>query len=456
MAASRGGHPPPDRLRAGDRTVLATDRGPAPMNIAALLELDPGAHVSVADLTAALSSRIGRVPRLRQRLWKPRHGLSRWRAPVWVDDPRFGIDRQLEVVAGPDTADPCALLDLAAALATQRLPRDRPLWRACIVQRSDGEAGALVIVLHHVVTDGLGGLAVLAALADRPAGARRPAAQPLPPRPESHPPESHPYRAAGHRLVAGLRRGAAGLRELGLTGGGRPRLADRVWFVAPTGPRRRAAVAQRPLAQLVEIAHAWGGTVNDVVLTAVSGALLDLAAAAGDHPRELVISVPISGRRSTTAGRLGNDTGVRPIAVPAVADDGARLAAVVERTRSRRGLPRASSGVPLGLAFRVLARLGLFLPFIEHQRLVHTFQTNLRGPAAPVRLAGAAVTRIVPITVTPGNVAVHVAVLSYAGTMSIVVIADPDVLPEPQRVAEAMAMVVDRLSAALSPGVRPG
>ena len=68
------------------------------------------------------------------------------------------------------------------------------------------------------------------------------------------------------------------------------------------------------LADVADVAHRAGGTVNDVVLTAVIGALLTTLRARGEHPAQLVVSVPVSGRHSTTAERLGNNTGVRPVA----------------------------------------------------------------------------------------------------------------------------------------------
>ena len=99
-----------------------------------------------------------------------------------------------------------------------------------------------------------------------------------------------------------------------------------------------------------------------------------------------MVSVPVSGRSSAAADRLGNNTGVRPIAVPTLADDNARLAEIISLTRTSRELARASSAGPLGLAFRTLSRLGLFQTFIEHQRLVHTFESNMRGPTEPLSL----------------------------------------------------------------------
>jgi diacylglycerol O-acyltransferase / wax synthase len=415
-----------DRLRPADRTVLASDRGPAPMNIAAVLEFDPAADLDPAELTALLAERAARVPRLRQRLHRPR-----WRAPVWVDDTRYALDRHVTTVPWSEAGDRRALLDLASVAVCRRLPADRPLWRAEMILRPRGSVGALVVILHHVLTDGLGGLAVLAALADR---SPSPRARPDPTQPATRP---GPGR---------LRTAASGLRELGLRRNGRPHLVDRTWVNVPTGPRRRAALTEIALEDVVQIAHRAGGTVNDVVVAAVSGAFARVAGARGKPPGEVVVSVPISARRGATATDLGNDTGVRPIAVPAIVDDRARLGAVVELTRAAREVPRASSGLPLGVAFRALAKLGLFRAFVDHQRFVHTFETNLRGPSEPIRLGGVRVAAIVPITATPGNVAVQFAVLSYAGRLGVTVVVDPDVIADPELIAAEVAGCFERLT----------
>ena len=134
----------------------------------------------------------------------------------------------------------------------------------------------------------------------------------------------------------------------------RPRLAEKISLNPATSDRRRLDRVAVPLADVVDLAHRTGGTVNDVVLAAVTGALMRELAARAERPARLVVSVPVSGRRSTTTHQLGNDTGVRPIAVPTMPDPRARLATIIRSTRSRHAGQRASSAVPLGVLFRAL------------------------------------------------------------------------------------------------------
>ena len=167
-----------ERVSANDLTTLFTDRGPAPMNIGAVLVVEGGSSVGLEAVRAVLAARVPRVRRLRQRLVRTPPGCGR---PVWVDDAAFDVARQVEEIRlpastsrpeddGPKT-DPLHfpgsdVLDAAAAVMCTRLSRDRPLWSArWVTELPDGDA-ALVLVVHHCLADGLGGLAVLAALAD--------------------------------------------------------------------------------------------------------------------------------------------------------------------------------------------------------------------------------------------------------------------------------------------------
>ena len=429
---------PIERISAMDLTVLATDRGSVPMNIGAVLKFNQADGPSLAEVRALLAERLPAIPNLRQRLLRAPLGCGR---PVWIDDAGFDLDRHLTAREWRPPGGSRELLDVAAELVCDRLDRSRPLWRACLVSDSVGDRAALVLVFHHVLADGLGGLAVLATLADP---GRRESDRDFPrraPRWDALAVDAARRRLDALRsLPAGLHRTVAGVRELGI-GPTRPRIVEKTFLNRPTSSRRRLDRVEVTLADVVALAHRMGGTVNDVVLAAVTGALFKVLAARGEHPAQLVVSVPVSGRRSTTTARLGNDTGVRPIAVPALADDHARLAKIITLTRPNAALQRASSAVPLGLAFRALSRLGVFRLFVEHQRLVHTFETNLRGPAEPVFFGGHPIRAIVPAAVNPGNVGVSFDVLSYAGILGMTVVTDPEIVTEPDRLTAELAQV---------------
>lgn len=394
------------------------------MHVAALLHLDPADLPTVAEVRRLLGERVQRVPRLRQRL----HGGRFGRGPYWIDDPSFDLDQQLLQVPGIAPTDERAALDAVMNLTCRPLSRDRPLWRAAVISDDRERVGFLALLMHHVLADGVAGLAALAALSD--AGQEPVVWQPPAPQPST--------RSAPKPWTAGL-------SELGLLGSGAPRLAPRISLTRPTGPDRRAAVTRTALPDVTALAHAAGGTVNDVLLTMITGALLRVLRARGEHPPWLVVSVPVAGPAGASA-TSGNHTGVRPVTVPAIADDPGRLRCIVGLTHRQRSSRRASSAAPLGFAFRLLARLGLFGWFVDHQRLVHTFASNLRGPAARLSIGRHPITQVTALSVTPGNIGVSFTALSYAGDLALTVVTDPTVC-DPGPVAEAAEDCLARLLA---------
>jgi diacylglycerol O-acyltransferase / wax synthase len=411
--------------RAGpmDLMELASDVGPAPMQVAAVLMLE-GSPTPEA-VREALADRIRGIPRLRQRLVRVRPGCGR---PIWVDDPDFRIEEHVHVVHCAAPGDQTALFDVAARTVTHRLPGNRPLWAATVVTGLTDNASALIVVFHHVLADGIGGLAVLAQLAD--GAATGPEYRFPRPRPSDRDLVVDATRSrlqALRGLPAQLRRLRGGAKELSSTGGVRP---PRTSLNKPTGPRRGLAVAHADLATIHAVAHAYDGTVNDVVLTAVTGALYALLRSRGETIDHIVLSVPVSARRAASVTQLGNQIGMRPLALPAGGEASDRLARIVGITHTHRGAPRAASAGLLAPTFRLLALLGVLKWFINRQHLLMTFVTNLRGPESRLSFLGTAIGDVIPVGTTTGNVTVAFAVLSYAGTLNVTVVADPDACPD--------------------------
>ncbi len=428
-----------DRIGPSDLVQLATDVGPVPMNVAAVLLLDAGGAPDAVG--AELATRLAAVAPLRRRLVSPPWWLGR---PYWVRDERFRVGDHLEEVACDGDGDLARVLELAVEAVTRPVDRSRPPWRALVLTGLAGGQAAVVLVLHHVLADGIGGLAVLGALVDG-APAPRPAVEQPAPTKADLVLDALAERARTIRGVPGrLRRVRRGRAELGdRRGAGAPRTS----LNAPTGPRRAVGVVEVELAPLRAAGRARGATVNDVLLVATSGALARVLRARGEDPAALVVSVPVSARRSTTSADLGNQVGVMPVRCPVTGSAGARLSQVARSTARQKGPARGASAALIGPAFRALSAVGLFRWFVERQRLVNSFLTNLPGPAARVAVAGAEVRQIVPITITAGNVGVAFAAFSYAGRLTVTVIVDPDLVPDPGLVAAALETELAALAA---------
>jgi diacylglycerol O-acyltransferase / wax synthase len=384
----------------------------------------------VREAQRLLGERVRAVPRLRQRLRRAPPGCGR---PFWADDPAFDLRHHVRQLPCPPPGDERALLEVASAVTLASLPRSQPLWSATFVTGLAGGTG-LVIVMNHVLADGIGGLAVLATLVDEAPG--------MPP---GNPDRARfPVPAPGTRTLAAdawagrarsltrLARSAGTLRQgLAELGGARPpaRLPT-TSLNRPTGPQRRLDVVAADLAAIRDLGHAYGGTVNDVVLATIAGALRALLGSRGEELDLVTASVPVSARQAATGGQLGNQVGTMPVALPAGGGLAARVTRIAAITRERKTTARGTSAALLGPPFRLLAPTGLLRWFFNRQRLVHTFVTNLRGPAEPLTFAGAPIRAVIPIPATTGNVTVTFGVLSYAGRLRITVVSDPSRMPD--------------------------
>ena len=327
------------------------------------------------------------------------------------------------------------------------MPRSRPLWSATFVTGLAGGGTGLLVIMDHVLADGIAGLAVLSTLVDQGAGTAPARADRFPaPAPRARELAADAWRGrlrraaprepGAPRQARGLRRIREGMAELG--GALPPRRRSATSLNRPVGPRRRLDVVAVDLAGLRDLGHAYGGTVNDVVLAAVAGALRTLLAARGEQLGEVTITVPVAARRAPAGGELGNQIGIMPVTVPATGDFGTRVTQTAEITRERKSRARGASAALFVPAFLLLARTGLLRWFASHQRVVQTFVTNLHGPENPLTFGGAAVRAIIPIPSTTGNVTVTFAAASYAGTLRITILSDPARMPDAPALAAAL------------------
>ena len=171
-----------ERASPSDRAFLAMDSGEVPEQLGVILMFDEGGGPDLARARRLIAERVTAVPRLGQRLVKVPLGCG---GPIWVDDPGFDIRRHVRAVACREPGDEPALLETALSAIMRPLPRTAPQWSALLVTGPAGNTLALVIVLHHALADGVGGLAVLAELIDGPShapGARLPRPAPAPAR----------------------------------------------------------------------------------------------------------------------------------------------------------------------------------------------------------------------------------------------------------------------------------
>jgi diacylglycerol O-acyltransferase / wax synthase len=444
MTALTGGSVRPgeqviERASPSDRAFLAMDSGEVPEQFGVILMLENAGGLDLARTRGLLAERVLAVPRLRQRLVRVPLGCG---GPIWVDDPGFDIRRHVRAVACREPGDEPALLDTALSVIMHPLPRTAPLWSAVLITGPAGSSLALVIVLHHTLADGVGGLAVLAELIDGPShpGVSSPRPAPAPAR---------LARDAFAARVGALRHAPQSwhlLREsMGAGGGLRPPRAAPSSLNQRTGPRRQLAVVRADLAALRAAAHRHDATTNDAVLVAVASALHHVLVTRGEPLGTLLMTVPVSGRQPHDGPPLGNMVSPMLVSVPVTGDVPDRLRQVAAQVRAHR---QAATGPPpialLGWLFRPLAALGGFRWYMDHQHRFHTLVSHVRGPAKPVTLGGCRIISAIPAGVGPGgNIPVYFEVLSYAGTLTVTAIADPDHFPELGTLTDALRAELD-------------
>jgi WS/DGAT/MGAT family acyltransferase len=460
-----------ERASATDRAFLAMDSGTIPEQIGVVLRLGPGA-VDLTRVRELIDARIGTVPRLRQRLVRTPVGCG---GPIWVDDADFDVRRHVTELLCRAPGDEPALLDTAVEVVMARLARSAPLWSVTVVTGLDDGGVALVVVLHHVLADGVGGLAVLTALtdghsSDADRGGSREAASTRFPRPA-------PSAIDLARDAWWARAGAVGrlpgswrlLRRTMSAGGGlRPVKAAGCSLNQRTGTRRAVVVVAVDRARLRDAVHRAAATTNDAVLVAVTGALGHVLRRRGESVDPLVVTVPVSGRSpvpgeardagaGSADGQLGNLVSPLLVDVPTAGPVGERLAWVGATVRASKS---AAIGPPpiavLGWLFRPLARVGGFRFYMNHQHRFHTLVSHVRGPEHPVTFGGHAVRSAIPLAVgESGNQTVYFEVLSYADTLTVTAIADPDHFGELDQLADQLRSHLEQIiSAAPRPDIR--
>ncbi|KAA0272018.1 MAG: wax ester/triacylglycerol synthase family O-acyltransferase [Acidobacteria bacterium] len=454
----------PDRLTGLDTSFLHLERDGAHMHVAATMIFD-GAAPDFGDFKEHLRSRLHLVPRFRQKLrFVP---LDQGR-PVWVDDPHLNLDYHVRHTALPAPGSEEQLRTFAARVFSQELDRARPLWEMWVVDGLDGGRFAIVSKSHHCLVDGISGVDITTVLFDaepEPAAAGNP--------PQWIPrPEPSPLQILGSALterltqpaeiVRGARalirrpsRALAAVREaIGATGAiaGKGLAAPDSPLNVEIGPYRRFAWVRADLADLRRIKEVYGGTVNDVVLTVVAGAIGRHLRGRGQDTDRLVLKamVPVSIRSTEQRGALGNQVTAMMAPLPVWCEDPIERLGVVRR--SMGNLKRSKQAVGANL----LAEMTDFAPptvvsqaarLQSRQRFFNLVVTNVPGPKVPMELRGQPLRELMVWVPQSGRLGVGISLISYANTFRIGVATDAGLIPHPEEIVQGFEVELARLVA---------
>jgi diacylglycerol O-acyltransferase / wax synthase len=451
-----------ERLSAQDRILLWPDDFGWPQDIGALAILDgtrlvdPDGRVRIEAVREAVERHLHLVPRFRQLLYSPRHGLG-W--PLWVDAPAVDLTDHVQVFPLTASGDEAQLFLAVEHLRRRGLDRSRPLWEMWFLPGLAGGRVALFLKVHHTITDGVAGVALLGAFLDREADA------PTPPAPAWTPARMPPGRdvfednvrrriqAAGNALSKfahpidssrQVRRGWLSVRDTFAEA-----RAPRTSLNRRIGSGRRLAIIRSRLDVAKEIAHAHHVKLNDVFMAAVSGGLRDLLRGRGERVEDVVLRafVPVSLHQEEPGPARGNREGVMIVPLPiGVLDPVRRLQLIAADTVERK---KEVFRPPAGMVARNRVIQRAMIRQYARQRLANTYLTNIPGPPMPLYLAGAPLLEMLPIVPLTGNVTLGVGALSYAGQFNVAAVADRDGCPDVDVFAEGMRNALRALASSV-------
>ncbi len=463
-----------DRLTSIDASFLHQEGRASHMHIGGVL-LFEGPPPDFQDYLDHVRGRLHLVPRYRQKLATPPLETGR---PLWVDDPSFNLEYHVRHAALPSPGTEEQLLQLTGRIASQRLDRAKPLWESWLVEGLDRDRFALIFKTHHSLVDGISGVDLATVLLDL-------SPTPEPPSTRLEPWQPHREPTPVELILAGVRgfvTTALGLVERTLEAATKPAssvgllaeaaegIGEIIWAglnPAPEtplnveiGPHRRFQVVRHELAEYKEVKDALGGTVNDVVLTVVSGALARWLHSRGVRTEglEMRALVPVSIRTEGQRYTLGNHlTAMRGPLPVYISDPVARLRFI---RQAMDGLKESKQAV--GAA--TLARVNnLAPPTILAQasrlnfstRLFNLLVTNIPGPQFPLYVLGRKLEDLFPVAFLPEDHALAVAIMSYEGGIDYGLLGDYDALPDIDVIAEGISeSLKELLKAARAKGPR--
>ncbi len=460
------------RLSAQDASFLYPERKETPLHIGSIAVFE-GA-VSYDRLFDNIASKLHLIPRYQQKVVPAPFNIGH---PTWEWDPEFDLKRHLMRVTVDAPGSDAQLMELAAKLFEGMLDRNKPLWEMYLVEGLEGSRSALVSKVHHCLVDGVSGIELLMIVLDV-------SADPPPPLPPSEPVERTPIADPVTRFFDALLDNVtdqidrwADSRKNAIdaiaTGDSRARAAmrgletalpylmspvARAPFNKPLGGERKLACSEFSFSEIRAIRAACGGTVNDVVLAVLGGALgryLEMHRQSTDG-RSARILTPVNVRREDEQGALGNRVSMLLVEVPVgLRDPVERLKAVNERT-DRLKRQNVAGGIELlgdtlnSMPPALQALAGLMPP--PTNTLANMICTNVPGPMIPLYTAGHRMIAHYPMVPLGWEMGIGCGVTSYDQKLYFGLMADPQAAPDVERLREFLDQAFVELRSAAGVG----
>jgi diacylglycerol O-acyltransferase len=400
------------------------------------------------ELVEAIERRLHLVPRYRQRLAFVPMGQGR---PRWVDDPHLNLRYHVRHTALPAPGSEEQLKALAGRVFSQPLDRDKPLWEIWLVEGIERGRFALLAKTHHALVDGISGVDIVTVLFDTtpdPAAPPDPGEQWLPrPLPsgaqllgealvERTTVPGEVARSVRAALGAPLRVAEAA-RDAAVSAGGFAwaglKRAPETPYNGSIGPHRRFSWVRTRLDDVKSVKNELGGSVNDVVLATVAGALGRHLRRRGENTDGLVLRafVPVSVRADVERGALGNRVSGLVAPVPVWCQDPRTRLDVVREEMSvlkESGRAVGAQRITELSDFAPPTIMGQAARLFIRQRFFNVVVTNVPGPQFPLYLMGREMVDPFPMVPLARGQGLGIALMSYNGRLDFGLIGDYDLL----------------------------
>ncbi len=466
-----------DRLSSQDNGFLLWEKGNVRMHVASANICDIGAlrsesgGIDIDLVKRATASYLHLVPRYRQRLYE----IPVFDHSVWVDDPRFDLDYHVRHTALPKPGTLAQLKNLVARVMAQPLDRNRPLWEYWFVEGLEGgDQFAMITKIHHCMIDGSSGVDlanIQFSTSPEPPELEEPRPfhpKPAPRRLELFLNETRRTIGLPGTIIRDFREFVSqtdDLREdLTMRANALGRLmgmgmsADETPLNGRLGPHRRFEWVSCRLDDLKAMRKGLGCSINDVVLTVVTGAVRDYLLAKGvDHSSiEFKVSTPVSVRKEEERGQMGNKVSSWIIPLPIHEPDPRRQLEVIHELTEE--LKETNQAIGVQMMNQIQEWTPSTLLSLGAQAMsgpINTIVTNVPGPQRPLYFHGARVRAIYPAVPLMEGMGLGIALTSYAGTMGIGFNCDPDIVPDVDlfvaRFVDSLARVAEAAHVEIGP-----
>jgi WS/DGAT/MGAT family acyltransferase len=450
-----------DRLSALDNSFLLFEKPNAYTHVASTQIFDAGSlrledgGIDFDAIRKAHAAILHRIPRYRQVLkWVPFTNQ-----PVWVDDPHFDLDFHLRHTSLPQPGSERQLKRLSARVMQQHVDRARPLWETWVVEGLEGDRFALISKVHHCMIDGVSGVDIMQLLMSRNPEVDLPTPPAFVPRPAPSggqllrdeilrtltlPLEAvRDFRKFAEGAEDVQRELKARLRAVASTVGATLASASETPINAPIGPHRRFDWLRTPISEIKQVRKNLGGSLNDVVLTAVTGAFRRFLSDRGVDLTELDFRVmtPVSVRSESERGTLGNRVSTWIFQLPLGKPDPRDQLAEISRTTAELKESRQAIGADVLLQaaeWTPTTLLSLGARNATRMTPFNTVVTNVPGPQHAMYMLGARLLEVYPHVPLVDNLGLGIALMSYDGQMHWGVNADRDLVPDLHPFIEAL------------------